>query len=198
MRLPCRRSNRNPILCHATPAHQASSRTGVRFRPCQARMGDSVYVPNCEGFRTPARSRALQHHDDLSTGVRKPPGSETPGDGAPLSAGAMAFLACSAGTTVADPKHLGAQDRHHQRPARLGIRYDPPSPRAHDRPSKRRTARWLSSTTAVRTASICTSARSSRLVAKHEKVYGAPDPGTGSLNLNCEATTREAIQERSR
>ena len=39
-------------------------------------------------------------------------------------------------TIAADPKHLGAQDRHHRGAAHLGLGHDAPSARAHDR------ARW--------------------------------------------------------
>ena len=42
---------------------------------------------NCDGFRMPAQHRP--HHAHRRAGVRKPPGNEGAGSGAPGSAGAM-------------------------------------------------------------------------------------------------------------
>src|SRR4030095_15417400 len=41
------------------------------------------------------------------------------------------------------PQTFGRQNRHHQRPAHLGVRYDPPSPRAHDRHRWWHLSRWI-------------------------------------------------------
>ena len=44
-------------------------------------------------------------------------------------------------TIAADPKHLGARDRHHLRAAHLGLGADPSSARPHDRAGRRHLAR---------------------------------------------------------
>ena len=45
-------------------------------------------------------------------------------------------------TIAADPKHLGAKDRYHIRPAHLGLGHDPSPACPHDRAGRRHLARW--------------------------------------------------------
>ena len=46
-------------------------------------------------------------------------------------------------TIAADPKRLGARNRHHLRPAHLGLGDDPSSACAHDRAGRRPVGGWI-------------------------------------------------------